>query len=102
MGEMITKPDTNPIVVAVLNLFLFNCVGYLMMGQKKKGIIAFVMTLVMFFLATCTFGVGSPLIPIWSLICAYDGYVIAQKLAAGESVGENEPGLAFLGAIYKD
>ncbi|NCG20481.1 MAG: hypothetical protein GWP91_15845 [Rhodobacterales bacterium] len=102
MGEMITKPDTNPILIAVLNLFLFNCVGYFMMGQQKKAIVSVVMTFVMMFVAACTMGMASPLVPIWGLIVTYDAYLVAQKLASGESVGMNENGLDFLNAIFKD
>lgn len=93
MGQMITKPDTNPIVVAILNLFLLGCVGYFMMGQKKKGII----TLVAIFVLSCV-GVGV-FIP-W--ITAYDAYLLGQKLQSGQSIGENENGLPFLNAIFKD
>ena len=93
MGEMIQKPDTNPVVVAVLNLFLLGGVGYMMMGQQKKGIMSIVGTV----LLSCV-GIGA-LIP-W--ITAYDAYLLGQKLQAGDSVGENENGLDFLDAIFKD
>ena len=94
MGEMITKPDTNPIVVALLNLFLFGGVGYLMMGQQKKGIISIVAFLVL----SCVCGIGM-IIP-W--ITAYDAYLLGQKLQSGQPIGENENGLAFLNSIFKD
>ncbi len=93
MGEMITKPDTNPIVVALLNLFLFGGVGYLMMGQQKKGIISIVATLV---LSCLCLGFIVP----W--ITAYDAYLLGQKLQSGQPIGENENGLAFLNSIFKD
>lgn len=93
MGEMITKPDTNPVIPAVLNLFLLGCVGYFILGQKKKAIISVVITLV----TSC---VGLSI--IWVLIAAYDAYLLGQKLQAGESIGENENGLSFLDAIFKD
>lgn len=93
MGEMIQKPDTNPIIVALLNCFLLGGVGYYMMGQKKKGIIATVAT----FLGVCC-GIGF-FIP-W--ITAYDAYLLGQKLERGEAIGENENGLPFLNAIFKD
>ena len=91
MGE-ISKPDTNPIIPAVLNLFLFGGVGYLMMGQQKKGIISIVATLLLY----CV-GIGF-IIP-W--ITAYDAYLLGQKLQSGQSIGENENGLEFLNAIFK-
>lgn len=93
MGEMIQKPDTNPIVVAILNLWLLGGVGYIMMGQKKKGIMSIVATL----LLSC-FGIGF-IIPF---ITAYDAYLLAQKLQSGQAIGENENGLDFLNAVFKD
>lgn len=93
MGELIQKPDTNPVIVAVLNLFLFGGVGYLMMGQQKKGIMSIAAT----FILSC-FGIGV-LVP-W--ITAYDAYLLGQKLQNGEAIGENENGLDFLNAIFKD
>ena len=93
MGELIQKPDTNPVVVAILNLFLLGGVGYFMMGQQKKGIITLVATLVL-----SMFGIGM-IIP---LITAYDAYLLGQKLQNGEAIGENENGLEFLNAIFKD
>jgi preprotein translocase subunit Sss1 len=93
MGEMIQKPDTNPVVVALLNFFLLGGVGYILMGQQKKGIMSIVATLVL----SCL-GIGF-IIPI---ITAYDAYLVGQKLQSGESVGMNENGLDFLNAIFKD
>lgn len=93
MGEMIQKPDTNPIVVAILNLWLLGGVGYLMMGQKKKGIMSIVATL----LLSC-FGIGI----IVPFITAYDAYLLGQKLQSGQAIGENENGLDFLNAVFKD
>ena len=93
MGE-ISKPDTNPIVPAVLNLFFAGGVGYFMMGQQKKGIISIIATFVLF-PAACL-GLFIP------LITAYDAYLLGQKLQSGQSIGENENGLEFLNAIFKD
>lgn len=103
MGEMITKPDANPIVFAVCNLFLFGALGYFLMGQQKKGIISVVIVFVgSFVLGLCTLGMGTPLIFFWPLITAYDAYLLGQKLASGESIGMNENGLSFLDALFKD
>jgi hypothetical protein len=93
MGEMITKPDANPILLAALNLILWGCVGYFMIGQKKKAIISLVIT---FVTAWCGLAL------IWILIAAYDVYLLGQKLQQGESIGMNENGLSFLDAIFKD
>lgn len=91
MGEMISKPDANPILLAVLNLCLLGGVGYFLMGQKKKAIAAIVYTVV---LSMCM-GIGM-IIP-W--LTAYDAYLLGQKLANGESVGEGESGLGFLSSL---
>jgi hypothetical protein len=96
MGEMISKPDANPIIFAVCNFFLWGFLGYFLMGQKKKAIISVV---IFWVLALCTMGAGNI---IWMLISAYDAYLLGQKLQSGESIGENENGLSFLNAIFKD
>jgi len=93
MSEMIHKPDTNPIIVAVLNLWILGGAGYFMMGQQKKAIISIVATVV---LAACGIGMIIP------LITAYDAYLLGQKLQAGEKIGQNQNGLPFLDAIFKD
>ena len=82
MGEMISKPDANPIVIALLNWCLLGCVGYFMIGQSKKGIFSLIYSIV-----TCGFFV---------LVAAYDGYKIGEKLQSGQSVGETETALEFL------
>jgi len=93
MGEMITKPDANPILFAILNFF-WGCVGYFLMGQKKKAIISLVIS----FVGMWLFGLGF----IWVLITVYDAYLLGQKLQRGESIGVNENGLPFLNALFKD
>ena len=95
MGELIQKPDTNPILVAVCNLFGFGCIGYLLMGQQKKAIITAV---IFFVVGTITCGFGC----IIAWLTAYDAYLLGQKLQSGESIGMNENGLSFLDAIFKD
>ncbi len=95
MGEMIQKPDTNPIIIAVANWFGWGGLGYFLMGQKKKAIISVIVFLVG---GTITCG----LLYMFSLITAYDGYLLGQKLQSGQAIGENENGLEFLNAIFKD
>ncbi len=90
MGEMISKPDANPVLLAVLNLFTLGGVGYFLMGQKKKAIAAIVYTVV---LSMCGIGMFIP----W--LTAYDAYLLGQKLANGESIGEGEAGLGFLASL---
>jgi len=94
MGEMIQKPDTNPIIILVTNLLAFGGLGYFLMGQQKKAIISWVATVVL--APVC--GIGG-IIPI---ITCYDGYLLAQKLESGQAIGENENALDFLNAIFKD
>lgn len=92
MGEMITKPDANPIVLAILNLF-WGVPGYFMMGQQKKAIAAFVYTMVAFVVTCGTIGWAA------TLLWAYDAYLLGQKLASGESIADNENGLDFLSKL---
>jgi TM2 domain-containing membrane protein YozV len=99
MGQMITKPDANPILYALLN----GCgIGYFLMGQKKKAIITAVIVFValpIFSIITCSIG------SIAYLACfafAYDAYLLGQKLQSGQAIGENENGLEFLNMIFKD
>ncbi len=88
MGEMITKPDANPILLAVLNVFICGLpIGYFMMGQKTKAIAGFIYCVLL-----NVVGLG----PLLACVFAYDAYLLGQKLAAGESIGEKENGLSFL------
>lgn len=95
MGEMITKPDANPILFAALNWIGLGGLGYFLMGQKKKAIITWIITIVG---GTITCGIGY----LWVWVAAYDAFLLGQKLQRGESIGENENGLPFLNAIFKD
>ena len=101
MGQMITKPDANPIVIAVANLISGGVLGYFLMGQKKKAITALIIAVVVFFISICTLGLGGMLY-LYSWVLAYDGYLLGQKLQSGQSIGMNENGLDFLNAIFKD
>ncbi len=95
MGEMIQKPDTNPVIVAVANLIGLGGLGYFLMGQQKKAIISWVIWLV---IGTITCGFGY----LISVVTAYDAYLLGQKLQRGEAIGTNENGLDFLNMIFKD
>jgi hypothetical protein len=91
MGETISKPDANPVLLAVLNLIICGIpIGYFMIGQSKKAIVALVYTIVLSFV-----GIGGLLCFVW----AYDVYLLGQKLAAGESIADNENGLDFLNML---
>jgi hypothetical protein len=75
-------PPKDPILVLVLNLLVAGGVGYLILGQKMKGIVAIVAWVVLLFV-TC--GAGSGLVAI---VAAIDGYLQAQQLQAGHPVGQ--------------
>ena len=94
MGQMITKPDANPIVFALAN-WIGGALGYFLMGQQKKALLALIISVV---LSTVTCGFGSMII----FVLMYDAYLLGQKLQSGQSIGMNENGLEFLNAIFKD
>ena len=47
---------------------------------------------------TITCGLGY----LFAFVAAYDAYLLGQKLQNGEAIGENENGVEFLNAIFKD
>lgn len=76
-----TTPPKDPILIAVLNLIAAGGVGYIIMGQKTKGIVAIVVWVLGFFLC----GIPSGIVAI---LGALDGYFQAQQLQQGHPVGE--------------
>jgi hypothetical protein len=82
-GEIVypTTPPKDPILVAVLNLIVAGGVGYIIIGQKTKGIVAIVVWLVG--LVLC--GIPSMIV---ALVGAIDGYLQAQQLQQGKPVGQ--------------
>jgi uncharacterized membrane protein len=82
-GEIIypQQPAKDPILILVLNLILFGCVGYFMIGQKMKGIAA----LVIWILGLASCGVVSGIVAI---VAAIDGMMQAQQLQAGHPVAQ--------------
>lgn len=101
MGQMIHKPDANPIVFLACNGFVGGGLGYFLMGQKKKAYIAWGIFALNIVLIMCSFGICTPLVFV-NWVFAYDAYVLGQKLQNGSSIGENENALEFLNAIFKD
>ena len=83
-GQLVlpTTPPKDPILVLVLNLLVAGGVGYIIMGQKTKGIVAIVAYVILLFV-TC--GAGSGLVAI---VAAIDGYLQAQQLQQGKPVGQ--------------
>jgi hypothetical protein len=75
------QPPKDPILILVLNLLLLGGVGYFLIGQQKKGIVAIVLWLLGLF--TC--GIGSGIVAI---VGAIDGWMQAQQLQLGHPVAE--------------
>jgi hypothetical protein len=76
-----TQPPKDPILVGALNLIGLGGIGYIIMGQKTKGIVAIAVWVV----GLCSFGVVSGLVAIGGAI---DGYLQAQALQQGHPVGQ--------------
>jgi hypothetical protein len=76
-----TTPPKDPILVMVLNLLVCGGVGYIIMGQKTKGIVA----IVVWVLGWVACGMPSGIV---SVLGAIDGYLQAQQLQQGHPVGE--------------
>lgn len=83
-GDLVypANPPKDPILILVLNLLVAGGVGYIILGQKTKGIVAIVAWVILLFV-TC--GAGSGLV---GLVAAIDGYMQAQQLQAGHPVGQ--------------
>ena len=77
-----SNPARDPILVLVLNLLLFGSVGYFLIGQKIKGIIASILWVALLFV-TCGVGTG-----IVAILGAVDGYLQAQQLQAGHPLAQ--------------
>lgn len=82
-GDLIypSQPPKDPILVLVLNLLLLGGVGYIILGQKTKGIVAMVAWVV---LTIVTCGIGS----VIAVVTAIDGYMQAQQLQQGHPIGQ--------------
>jgi len=76
------QPPKDPILILVLNLIVAGCLGYFMMGQKMKGIIALIVWVVGL---PFTCGTLSGLVAI---VAAIDGYLQSQQQKAGYNLGE--------------
>lgn len=75
-----STPPKDPILVLILNL-LIGGVGYLIMGQKTKGIVA----IVIWVLGWALCGIPSGIVAV---VAAIDGFLQAQQLQQGKPVGE--------------
>jgi hypothetical protein len=83
MPNTIQKPDANPVVSALLTAFVLNLGHYLINGQQRKWLFSLLAILI-----------GSLLccVPGWivAILSIIDSYQTAQRLQAGETIGENE------------
>ena|SRR5687768_5332669 len=82
-GQLVlpSTPPKDPILVLVLNLLVAGGVGYIIMGQKTKGIVA----IVIWVLGWAACGIPSGIVAV---LAAIDGYLQAQQLQQGKPVGE--------------
>ena len=92
--SQITRPQTNPVVFGLLNLLLGG-VGYLYVGQIKKGILSILICTVG---GCASMGLGY----LFVLATAYDAYLLGLKLQSGQPIGKNENALEFLDGLFKD
>jgi len=83
MSNTISKPDANPIVSALLTAFVLGTGHVLINGQQRKWLYTLGAGLIGSILC-CLPGM---LVGILSII---DSYHTAQRLQAGEAIGENE------------
>jgi hypothetical protein len=83
-GDLIypPQPPKDPVIIMVLNLLIAGCVGYFVMGQKMKGIIALILYIVC---APFTCFVGSLVVAVFAAI---DGWMQAQQLQAGFPIAQ--------------
>jgi TM2 domain-containing membrane protein YozV len=89
--SQIQADDKNAIVAALLNWCLLGGVGYYYLGQSGKGLRAIIVTVV-FYVVLLGW--------IPALAFSIDAYMLGQKLANGEAIGENECGLSFLSGLF--
>ncbi len=79
----ISKPDANPVVSALLTAFVLGLGHFIINGQQRKWLF----TLLAGFIGSILCCIPGVVIGILSII---DSYQTAQRLAAGESIDENE------------
>jgi hypothetical protein len=82
-GELVypTQPPKDPILMLVLNLLVAGCLGYFLIGQKMKGIVA----VVAWVLGWASCGIVSAIVAI---VAAIDVYLQSQHLQAGHPVAQ--------------
>lgn len=82
-GELIqpTAPPKEPVLILVLNLILL-CVGYFIIGQWQKGLVAIAAAFVIG-IPTCGLGVG-----LVAVATGIDGFMQAQNLQQGHPIAQ--------------
>lgn len=92
MAEQISKPNINPIVIALCSWFTLGFLGFFMMEQKKKALGAVVYTVLGF---CCLY------VPGWivNLVMTIEAYKVAVKLSVGETLEDNHCELQFLSKL---
>ncbi len=83
MPNTVQKPDANPVVSALLTALIFNLGHYLINGQQRKWLFSLLAILIGYVLCCI------PGVVIW-VLSIIDSYQTAQRLQAGETIGENE------------
>lgn len=85
-SDLIPPPAApkDPVLILVLNL-IFLCVGYFIYGQWQKGLASIAIALVLT-VGTCF--MGTPVLPLLAIATAIDGYMQADKLKNGHSLGQ--------------
>ncbi|HSP13811.1 MAG TPA: hypothetical protein VLV78_03550 [Thermoanaerobaculia bacterium] len=78
-----SQPPKDPILVCVLNLLVLGGVGSIIIGQKTKGIIAIVAWAILLVPPSC-----GTLSAVVAIAMAIDGYLQAQQLQQGKSIGQ--------------
>jgi hypothetical protein len=93
-SEMISKPDANPLIAAVLTWFVFGLGHMITNGQTNKWI----WTLVMTFIGSLLCVIPGIIIGIISVV---DAYQTAVRLKGGETIPQNEYSSPLLFKICK-
>lgn len=79
----IRKPDANPTVALVLTLLVFMCGHVVVNGQQRKWLF----NLLAYFIGYILCVLPGMVVFVLSIM---DAYATAQRLQAGEEIGENE------------
>jgi hypothetical protein len=87
--KMIKKPEANPAVAAVLTLLILNLGHLIINGQQRKWLF----TLIAIIVGNCLCLL--PGLVIW-ILSVVDSYQTAERLHAGEEIGENEYSMPLL------